>query len=114
MTRHLLIVLMNAKPGREDELNAWYDEHILEAVQLDGWVSAQRYRLADGQADGPFQYLAVYEIDDLETAQRALLAAREARDAEGNVPTAFLHTSDAKQPDKRMMWWTAITERRTS
>lgn len=111
--RHLLLVLMNAKPDRVDEFNAWYDDHIGDAIQLDGWASAQRFRLADTEPpqDAPFEYLAIYEIEDLDVARAAVDTARRLRDEAGNHPTTFLHTSDAKGPGKQMLWWTAITPR---
>jgi hypothetical protein len=106
---YLLLVLMNAKTGREDEFNIWYNTHIREAVQLDGWCSARRFRLVSSEPGGaPYRYAALYEIDDLETAQAALIAARTVRDEAGNAPTAFLHTTDAKEPDRQMTWWEAI------
>jgi hypothetical protein len=68
VARHLLIVLSNAKPGREDEFNRWYsDVHIAETIEkLDGYASAQRYERADlpGHPLHPYKYIAIYEIED--------------------------------------------------
>lgn len=68
MARHLMVVMSNSKPGREDEFNRWYsDVHILDTInKLDGFLSAQRYQLADlpDAPSHPFRYLAIYEIDE--------------------------------------------------
>ena len=62
-------------PDREDEFNDWYDNvHVPEICSVPGFVSARRYRAADGSG-----YLAVYEIeaDDL-SGPPALWRARSA------------------------------------
>lgn len=49
--------------GREDEYNRWYtDVHLQDVLALPGFVSAQRFKLADPDADdAPAQpYLALY------------------------------------------------------
>jgi hypothetical protein len=49
-----------ADPSREDEYNEWYSTiHIPEILSIPGFVSARRYKSADGS------YLAIYELDDL-------------------------------------------------
>ena len=67
---NLMVVLTNAVAGRDDELNEWYDnEHIPQVLALPGFVSAQRFRLGDGQVgpelspQGHHRYLALYEIE---------------------------------------------------
>ena len=80
MPRFVFMVLTNAKPGQDDEFNNWYtNTHLGEVLSLDGFVSAQRYKLVEG-AYGPapaHEYMALYEIeaDDLDVA-RASLSAR--------------------------------------
>lgn len=82
---HLMVVLSNAKPGRETEFNAWYsDIHVADTVhKLDGIESGQRYlrQDVDGGPDHPYRYLAVYEIadDQLELAQQQFLMQRAER-----------------------------------
>jgi hypothetical protein len=49
MTRSVLVVLSDPTEGAEDEYNAWYTtEHLPEVLDIPGFVSAQRYRVADG------------------------------------------------------------------
>ena len=72
MGPYKLLVLTNAVKGRDDEFNQWYDnQHIPDALDVPGYVTAQRFRLADvrmaGEPDSRWHYLAIYEIqtDDL-------------------------------------------------
>jgi len=76
--RHAFLALTNPAPGREDDYNAWYDEHHLrEVVEFGvGMKGGRRFRLADTQRAGPeppWRYIAWYdlEVDDLEAYHRA-------------------------------------------
>jgi hypothetical protein len=79
MTRkHVFLVFTNANDGLDDELHEWYSIHVQEVVdEIDGFVSGQRYELADSQRpqqdQPPWKYLAVYELDtnDLDEVHRA-------------------------------------------
>ena len=81
MTRHVLLVLSNAANGRDDAFNDWYTNvHLPDVLAVDGFVAAQRFRLADAQLQpdrpAPHRYLAVYEIeaDDSSAPLQALLS----------------------------------------
>lgn len=67
MARHILVTMSTPAAGREDEFNAWYDEHIRELVAVEGWESAQRYKFEGTQNDpdqaAPGTHLAIYEFD---------------------------------------------------
>jgi hypothetical protein len=69
--KQLMVVLSNAKPGREKEFNDWYtNQHVPDVLKVPGVASAQRYELSKSQrGDTPsqWQYLAVYNLqtDDL-------------------------------------------------
>jgi len=68
MGRYTLLVLTNAVADRDDEFNDWYDnQHIPDALEVPGYVAAQRFRLADVQMAGApgsrWRYLAIYEIE---------------------------------------------------
>ena len=79
MTKHLLIVVTNPVPGREQEFNRWYDgQHLDDVLKLPGFVAAQRFKLTMDSAQSlPGPYLAIYEIDadDLDVVQRTLSTA---------------------------------------
>jgi len=63
----ILVALVSAVPGQEDEFNAWYVEHMREVAEVPGVRPGVRYRLSDVQAPGAApaenEYLAFYEID---------------------------------------------------
>ena len=69
MPRYTFLAFTNPTAGKEDEYNAWYDEHHLkDVINVPGFVSARRFRLAAQQF--PFntqplnyRYLALYEIE---------------------------------------------------
>jgi hypothetical protein len=75
VAKHLLIVETNPSENADDEFNRWYDEvHIPELLEIDGFVDAKRFILADaqmGRSRPDQRYLALYEIE-AETAQAAL------------------------------------------
>lgn len=62
MARCKFIVMVNAKDGRDEEFNRWYDErHLADVCAIPGVISAERARLVAG--DGSFRYLTMYEFD---------------------------------------------------
>jgi hypothetical protein len=67
MAKYTFIVLSNpTSPAQEDEYNKWYDDqHIPDVLSLDGYVTAQRFRLADSQVgeNNPHKYLTLYEME---------------------------------------------------
>jgi hypothetical protein len=79
MTRHILLVSTNAKEGRDEEFNRWYNSvHIPEVLGVEGVVAAQRFEAVEvvlGLVE--HRYLAIYEIEaeDAEAALTALLQA---------------------------------------
>jgi hypothetical protein len=77
--RYKLVVLSNAEADREGELNEWYDQHILHVLQVDGFVSAQRFRRVTTEPDQPstHTYLAEFDIetDDISAVRNAMIAA---------------------------------------
>jgi hypothetical protein len=103
-TKHVLVVLTEPVPGLEDEYNEWYTgTHLDEVVATPGFISAQRFQLADdGMSLCSHSYLAIYEVEgDLEAAKAALAAGRDRR-----VPLP------AALSDERKVWWfTTLTER---
>jgi hypothetical protein len=63
---HIYMVLSNpASPEDEDPYNAWYDNtNLHDALDIPGFVSAQRYRVPDEFAEAAtWRYLAIYTIE---------------------------------------------------
>jgi hypothetical protein len=90
MSKGLLVALSNPiSPDREYEFNNWYDNiHAAEVTSLPGIVSVTRYRtmvqLSPPSEQPAHRYLAIYELDDINTAVHALQNA-----------TSQLHMSDS-------------------
>jgi len=63
------IVMSNPIEGKEEEYNDWYSNiHLQEVVKIDGFISAQRFKLTEGQQmdNQPYKYMAIYEIENEE------------------------------------------------
>lgn len=120
MERHMMVVLSNVKEGQEEEFNSWYDEHVQDVLQhLDGFVRAQRFRLAGEQAeDGTaYRYLALYEIDEdkLQEARDAILWQRAERAeavAEGRKP--LITTSTTMESPHHSWFFTSCSDEFTA
>lgn len=81
MAKYTFVVMTNATEGKEEEFNRWYNQqHIPDVLNVPGFVSGQRFHLADAQMGGPgsqaYKYLALYEIetDDLAGTLKELRA----------------------------------------
>lgn len=110
MTRYTMLVSTNPVAGRDEEYNDWYDNrHLPDVLKLDGFVAAQRFRLApaDPPQEAPHRYLAVYEVDadSVEAAGKILTEGF----ASGALPL-----SDALDVSSiGMVYFEALTDRRT-
>lgn len=65
MRDYAYVVLSGPVAGREEEYNRWYSEqHLHDVVAVPGFISAQRFRLADPAAEGvpPQSYMAIYTM----------------------------------------------------
>ena len=59
----VLVVMMDVEPEHEEEFNRWYDdEHLPERLEIPGYVSARRFKLAEGE--GVLKYLCIWELED--------------------------------------------------
>ena len=66
MKRYTMIALTNAKPGRDAEMVAWYnDVHLAQVLELPGVVSAQFSIVADIPSAGKpqWRYAGIYAIE---------------------------------------------------
>jgi hypothetical protein len=101
---HVMLVLSNAKDGREAEFNAWYDVHMRETIdRLDGFAAAQRFELAelDGAPEVPYRFLAVYEIEDDRIArayEQFLYGRQERAEAAAAGREPMIAVSDSLDP----------------
>jgi hypothetical protein len=86
--RHLMLVVSNAAPERAADFNAWYEQHVREALDLlPGLVAARRYRRSPQQRATaipcPWEYLTVYDLEAGDFA--ALHAAQDELAAAGRL-----------------------------
>lgn len=93
MPKYKLVVLSSPVAGCEDAYNDWYQNvHLGQVMTLDGFKSAQRFRLRQALAEHEtFPYCALYDIetDDLD----ALL-----KEMSGRAGTESLSISDTLAP----------------
>jgi hypothetical protein len=68
MANPFFVVQANAMPGRDDELNRWYEEqHLDDCLACKDALSAQRFGKITGTGPGNYAYLALYEVRDPQT-----------------------------------------------
>jgi hypothetical protein len=103
---HRLLILSNPKPGRDDEFNAWYDEHLEHILAVPGFEAAQRFKFSADQfppdviPPSRHEYLTIYEVSlPPEEASKPLLTPEFS-----NVPDAF------DRETERAYWYSAAGE----
>jgi hypothetical protein len=78
MPKYKMVVMTTAVEGREQEYNDWYQNlHLGQVVQIDGIISAQRYKVCGVVTEGVSKpYLAIYDIetDNVDEVVSTLLA----------------------------------------
>ena len=74
MKHYRLVALSIPFPGREQELERWYDhQHLPDCLKLEGFIAAQRFRIEHapmGAVGVPaWKVMAIYEIEsaDIDT-----------------------------------------------
>lgn len=76
MTRSFYVLRSNPVSGRDDDYNEWYqNRHLADVLAIPGFVSAQRYRLAENPRNrrATYRYMVVYELEgDADVALTAL------------------------------------------
>jgi hypothetical protein len=71
--REVLIALSNPVSGKDEEFRTWYWEtHIPEVLALPAFVSAECYRLQNGEV-APYQYTTIYQVEGSAVDARNLL-----------------------------------------
>jgi hypothetical protein len=64
--RYTMVVLTNAKEGKDEEFNHWYtNRHLHDVLATPGFVRAQRFRLVVNPSTGgpSWRYYASYELE---------------------------------------------------
>jgi hypothetical protein len=78
VARYKFLVMSRPVEGQEQEYEEWYQNiHLNDVVAIDGFKSAQRFRLQQAVMPGPDLpgYLAIYDIetDDINSAIQELM-----------------------------------------
>lgn len=98
----VMLALTNAKAGREDAFDAWYDaEHMPAILAADGILGAARYRAASDLTAYPYSFLARYDV-----------AAGRASDAAASIMAARPALSDDLEGRPASWWYEALGPRR--
>ena len=64
----IMAVMMQVDPENEEEFNRWYDEeHLLERMEIPGYISARRFKLEEGE--GMLNFLCIWELEDASPLQ---------------------------------------------
>lgn len=65
MGKFLMVVTSDAKDGRDEEYNAWYDStHLADICSIPGVTGGKRYdAIPTTPNPQPTPYLAIYEIE---------------------------------------------------
>jgi hypothetical protein len=102
VSRYLMMVMTDPKPGRDDEYNHWYDEqHLDDLCAINGILSAVRYEIANtSEPQYPtHRWLALYEVetDDIDKLRENIHAKAE---------SGAIFVSDAVDRDRVsvLMW----------
>lgn len=107
MARHLMLVMSNAKPGRENGFNAWYETHILDVLAHPGFIRAERFRVSSvvKVSTPAHSHAAIYEMecDDPIVAYDELLHMLKSGKA---------RTSDCVAPDMSISFLTPLPIRK--
>jgi antibiotic biosynthesis monooxygenase (ABM) superfamily enzyme len=78
----IMVVMMDVEPEHEEEFNRWYnDEHLVERLEIPGYVSARRFKLEEGRG-GVLKYLCIWEMDDSSPLQSEEYNAQRLRPSE--------------------------------
>ena len=87
MAKYRLMTMVNAKAGREAEMNAWYEgQHVPDLLTVPGVTGAQRFRIRNALVPGEplFRYVNMFEIDAEDPM--AVMAEVRRRSESGEFP----------------------------
>jgi hypothetical protein len=92
LSRFLYIALSDPLPGREQDLDDWYDRlHLAQVIDVPGFISARRY-VAIEAGDGPprkRKALVIYEIE-ADVPAEVIAGLRNRRGTELLIPSDAL------------------------
>ncbi len=77
----IMVVMMQVAPEHEEEFNRWYnEEHLLERLEIPGYISARRFKLEEGSGtEGMHNFLCIWELEDVSPLQSEMYRQQRAR-----------------------------------
>lgn len=107
MRKCVLVVFSNPVAGREDDYNDWYDrQHLADVLEVPGFLSAQRFKLAGDAAGFAWSYLAIYEFEADDPADALAELTKRAGTPDMVLSEAMDFSNYSATP------WAAITAKR--
>ncbi len=100
MGKYIMAVQSQAKDGRDDEYNEWYDSvHLADICAVPGVTAGKRYEATPIAIGGPgLRYLSIYEFEADDPG--AVLAEMGKRSAEGKMSPS----PDALDAEAAILW----------
>lgn len=100
MGKYVMVVQSQAKDGRDDEYNDWYNTvHIKDICAIPGVKSGRRFESTPVAIGGPgLKYLAIYEIEADDPM--AVMAEMGKRASDGTI-----RTSEALDAPASVLWF---------
>jgi hypothetical protein len=70
----MLIIMAKVVPEKEEAFTRWYsEEHLPHAVErLSGVISGRSYKIMEGEGEGEYQFIALYEFESYQALDSAL------------------------------------------
>lgn len=99
MGNFLMLVISNAKKGKDAEYNDWYNRrHIHDICDIPGVISGKRFEASSvSPQPQPSQYIAIYEID----AENPNLVLEELK---RRSRSGMMEMSDALDTETPQIW----------
>jgi hypothetical protein len=98
-----MVISRPRSPEEEATYNTWYDEHhVPDSLLLPGFVKGRRFKLADtqllpGRATEPgFDYVAIYELDDIDLVPDAQALLPKVAEISGEFMSAAMDPDSVK------------------
>ena len=100
MSKFVMVVQSQPKPGRDDEYNEWYDTaHLQDILDIPGIKSGRRFEAAHFAVGDPgLPYLAIFEVEADDPT--AVMTEMSKRGAGGTM-----HVSDALDAPATHLWF---------
>jgi hypothetical protein len=106
LKQHVFVVMTKPVAGREAEYNDWYsNQHLRDVLKVQGFKTAQRFKLAPDDESAQFRYLAIYEFEGASAAE----AMAQLQGIAGTPEMVMSESMDMQAVSAQI--WEAITDK---